>query len=90
VASLLKPLQEVKQRRPELQVILMSAADERQRALVLGADDYLAKPVALEQLIGTGEALAAPPQRFGANCSPLRIAATPRHCQPPVVPEDQS
>ena len=43
-------LRQVKERRPDLPVIMMSAADEEGPARRLGADDYLSKPFELVEL----------------------------------------
>ena len=67
-------LRQVRVRRPDLPVLMLTARDEvrsKVRALDSGADDYLTKPVALEELLARVRALSR--RRDQAQASVMEV-----------------
>lgn len=67
-------LQRIRQKRPELPVLMLTARDDLQNkvgALNAGADDYLAKPFAFEELLARIQALS----RRAAQFEPRKLEA---------------
>jgi DNA-binding response OmpR family regulator len=68
-------LRKLRERKAEARVLILTARDglkDRVRGLDLGADDYLVKPFALEELLARVRALVR--RRYGAGSPTVRVA----------------
>ncbi len=73
--SLIKRLRREGQRGPALMLTAMGDVDDRVEGLEAGADDYMAKPFAISELLARVSALLRRPPLVGEDVKPTRLRA---------------